>query len=429
MAWSDPFPAEPLKVMLLGGDGGYSGVPRHLGHLVEAGRGLVRFIVVSDVDRGGYGFLRRGPVRHLQLRGLATGGALLWHLTALRALERLILRERPALVWAHARMAVILLRLLLLRGRLPGIEIAVTYHGLPFGPGHRRLWSALSLRFERHALARGPAQTLIFLSEGARQAHARAVGPGICARHRCLVLPNCSTLGAAPRFKDRPERRRILVVARPGWQKNLARAFRIFAALPGHYRLSLCGEGTDSPPVRHLARRLLGPAAVRRVDFLGALGALGEEMARADAFLLTSRYEGMPIAALEAFEAGLPLALADLPGTRDILDVHPHACALSPREDPAEDALRLLALAEGFCREAPRRQAEIRQAWQRHFAPLPWETRMRRLLFALLPVPQAPPARRGPARVLRFPPSAAGRAERAAPRAEPPGRSGPAPPG
>ncbi|WP_010139218.1 glycosyltransferase family 4 protein [Oceanicola sp. S124] len=407
--------------MLVGGDGGRSGVPRHLELLLRACRGQARFVVLSERDRGGFGFLRRGAIRHITLPGLATNLSPRRILSTARMLSGLIRRETPDLVWAHARMAVVLLHLLVIAGvfrRLPGTAIAITYHGLPFGPGHRWLASALALQLERMSLCRGPERCLIFLSSAALAEYQRSVGRAYCVRHRLAVLGNSSDVGPLPGLPPADGIRRVLVTGRVSRQKNLDRALRIFSALPGCYRLVLCGEGTDSYRFRKRARRIVGAHALRRIDFAGPVEDVRPLLAVSDCFLLTSLYEGLPIGALEAFEVGLPLALSDIPGHRDLLEAHPKAVRLSDAAAPeaaVEDALRLVGLAEEHGWNPFRHRALCRAAWARRFGFSAWAEGMQTLLGALLP-PAAgaaetplplcpdPPAAVDPAsRVLPFP--------------------------
>lgn len=416
-------------MLLIGGDGGRSGVPRHLEHLLRACAGQARFVVLSEPDRGGYAALRQGAVRHICLADLASRPRPWRMIRTGRWLARLIRREAPDLVWAHARMGVLLLHLLILaqalRGRLwrPGAEegpcpaLAITYHGLPFGPGHPAPLSRAALWLERLALRHGPPRCLIFLSPEARAGFRAAVGAEVCARHRLECLANSSTVGPLPE-REAPQEgaaalRQVLVTGRLSRQKNLARALRIFAALPGSYRIRFCGEGTDSHAFRRLARRVLGDAALRRVEMLGPVEDLRPLYAEADVFLLTSRYEGQPIAALEAFEAGLPLVLPDLPECRAMAAAHPHAALLTGAigaEDPAEDALRLVHLAEGQVRGGAARRAAIHAAWRYHAGFARWSQQMAALLQSLLPsaatdsgTAPPPPRARDPGQVLPFP--------------------------
>jgi glycosyltransferase involved in cell wall biosynthesis len=76
---------------------------------------------------------------------------------------------------------------------------------------------------------------------------------------------------------------------------------------------------------------------------------LHEELARADAFVLPSWCEGMPLATLEAAAAGLPCIVSDIPGHREVFrrsDPEADGAILVPPDDPdglAEAIERLAA--------------------------------------------------------------------------------------
>ena len=86
------------RLMLLGGDGGRSGVPRHLRHLSAALRDHHQITVVSEPDRGGYGFCAEMGLRHHALPGLRSALDPCEGLRAARALRELIAEDKPDLV-------------------------------------------------------------------------------------------------------------------------------------------------------------------------------------------------------------------------------------------------------------------------------------------------------------------------------------------
>jgi hypothetical protein len=166
-------------------------VPRHLRHLSAALRDHHQITVVSEPDRGGYGFCAEMGLRHHALPGLRSALDPRQGLRAARALRDLIAEDKPDLVWAHARMALPVARWALRGG---GPRLAVTYHGLPFGPGHGVLRSALSRAVEALTLPLVVPQDLIFLTEEDRAAFPAR----LLRRHRAHVLPNTSDLGGMP---------------------------------------------------------------------------------------------------------------------------------------------------------------------------------------------------------------------------------------
>ena len=139
----------------------------------------------------------------------------------------------------------------------------------------------------------------------------------------------------------------------------------------------LCGAGTDRAPFQRAFLRLAGREAA--VQFLGPVADVRPVLAEADLFLMTSRYEGMPIAAIEAFEAGLPLALPDIPGVAEIVAAHPLAMTFDP-DDPRRSAQRIVRLTETWAHERDTNRAAIHAAWEGRFSFAVWRDSLRALL-------------------------------------------------
>jgi len=112
----------------------------------------------------------------------------------------------------------------------------------------------------------------------------------------------------------------ILAVGRLVWQKGfdlLLRAFReVLSELDA--RLILAGEGHERESLQRLAKDL-GIAA--KVSFVGFQTNPYAFMSKADVFVLSSRYEGLPMVLLEALACGTPVISTDCKsGPREILD-------------------------------------------------------------------------------------------------------------
>ncbi|MBT8492728.1 MAG: glycosyltransferase [Deltaproteobacteria bacterium] len=82
-------------------------------------------------------------------------------------------------------------------------------------------------------------------------------------------------------------------------------------------RLVLAGDGEDRAALQAHANRL---GVVDQVIFAGQVDAMDELMAAADALVISSRYEGLPLVALEAMAAGVPVISYDLPSLRAVID-------------------------------------------------------------------------------------------------------------
>ena len=94
---------------------------------------------------------------------------------------------------------------------------------------------------------------------------------------------------------------------------TLLRAFRI---LPENARLIIAGGGSLRNHLNSLVNHFGLPNRVRLIGFEPDLRPL---LRAADGFVLSSRWEGMPIALLEASACGLPSVVTDIAGAREVL--------------------------------------------------------------------------------------------------------------
>lgn len=376
-------------ILLIGGDGGLSGVPRYIEQILSATAGRFRFTVMSDVNVGGYEFVGKYKANHVTQPGLRTSFSILRTVSALRGIASQIDRDEPNLIWAHSRMAVLLLRLYSVWRRLrrrPLPNLAITLHGLPFGPGHRPVTGGLSRITELLFLRAMPHHHLLFLSDAALAIYKSSPGiKGYLSRHSTHVLENCANLEPMPR-EDHDGAPVVVMTGRAGYQKNHGLAARIFGKLQADFCLILCGAGTNDPSFRDRFIHQSGLPANeinRRVTFLGPIADVRPILDQADIFLSTSRYEGMPIAALEAFEAGLPIATTEISGMKEIVGAHPMADFI-PVHDTDVAAKRIEQLVFEMRSDEMRHTRKIRTAFANRFSFSKWSENLVPLIEQLL---------------------------------------------
>lgn len=122
---------------------------------------------------------------------------------------------------------------------------------------------------------------------------------------------------------DLPPRAELLYAGRPGARKRVALLPTVLARVREKHpaaRLRIAGFAPGDAPglARAFAARRLDAA----VEWCGPLPprALAACYRAADALLLPSAYEGLPLVALEAMQAGLPVVATRLPGLCEALD-------------------------------------------------------------------------------------------------------------
>jgi glycosyltransferase involved in cell wall biosynthesis len=161
---------------------------------------------------------------------------------------------------------------------------------------------------------------------------------------------------------------------------NLLKAFARVAAEQAGAVLLIAGDGPLRPAAQELAREL---GLERRVTFLGIRRDVPQLMNAADAYVMSSAWEGMPMVLLEASASGLPIVATDVGGNPEVV-VEGESGFLVPATDHealAAAMLRLMRLPEEERRrmgEAGRRHVETNYALDRVVDR--WEELYRELL-------------------------------------------------
>jgi glycosyltransferase involved in cell wall biosynthesis len=238
-----------------------------------------------------------------------------------RELRALLRRLRPDIVHTHSSKAGALGRWASLREDI-GARVhtphtfAFLFAGM-FGPGRRALYRSV----ERWLAAR--TQRLIAVSRD----EARTIGAsGVVAPEKLRVVEN--GIEAQPFREARP-----LARAGLGFRDdapllftagllNLAKGQDLLVealAAPGLERvqLALAGEGELRPQLEARSAALGLSGRVRLLGFRPDVPAL---LATADAYVLPSRWEGMPYVLLEALAAGRPIVATPVDGARELVE-------------------------------------------------------------------------------------------------------------
>jgi glycosyltransferase involved in cell wall biosynthesis len=151
------------------------------------------------------------------------------------------------------------------------------------------------------------------------------------------------------------------------WKKGpeqLLEAYRAIRAKTGDVRLTLLGADSDALACFTPADR----ASVRATGWLDRRG-VEDVLSRADVLLITSVFEGMPIAGFEAMAWGIPVVGYDVPGVRACLGDagrlappgHPDHLASAVLELVHDRSARERASAAAFSRAAAHSWAHV--AW------------------------------------------------------------------
>lgn len=369
--------------MLVGGDGRRTGVPKHIEHLVSALQSRAKLSIISDIDEGGYDFASRTAATLIQIAGISSPRRPIAVARAMTRMIQILKADPPDLIWCHARLPSLLLRMALTLKILQiPTRIAMTYHGLPFAAGRPGALNRLAWAMETALLRFGPSQHLVFLDDRSRDRFRRQVSRGIFSWHETHVLTNCSSLRPFPR-KRRKGRRHLVMTSRADPQKDLGFAVELMRHLPSKYRLTLSGPGTDHPAFRRRLGKIVPQDTLSRISCMGTLADVRPLLQTADAYLVTSLYEGTPIGTLEAFEAGLPVILRHFDGADALISAHPCSLLIG------KQSLRRTAQnIEKMLKRAEERDltlaAQTRAVWAQRWAPAIFDANVREFVSALL---------------------------------------------
>lgn len=109
------------------------------------------------------------------------------------------------------------------------------------------------------------------------------------------------------------DQKKIVTVGRLVYQKNyelLIDAFAEFSVLYPEYTLEIWGEGKEQ---ESLQKQCIQKNILNKVFFMGNCKNVHEKILDAEIFVMTSRFEGMPNALLEAMAMGFPVISTNCP--------------------------------------------------------------------------------------------------------------------
>lgn len=304
----DRSPSAKPKVLVVSTNADLAGAPNHVRDLVFALRGQFAFTVV---------FGESGPIRDeliangiptAILPGMRSAISPLADARTVLQLYRIVRRTRPAIIHAHSSKAGLVARAAGLLARVP---VAYTVHGWGFGAGRPKLQSAL-VRLSEMIVA-PLTQAFLAVSKADAQAGRDALR---IAGKRLHVVPNGVPEREAP--PSRGATAGFIMVARTDYAKNHQTAISAFSKVACSMHFTCVGGGTDDPEFAEQARGWAGEAAPR-LRLLGSRGNVPDLLASHSVFVLSSRYEGMPLSIIEAMRSGLPVIASRVGGVPELV--------------------------------------------------------------------------------------------------------------
>jgi glycosyltransferase involved in cell wall biosynthesis len=291
-------------------------------------------------------------VRVVHLAQLVAGRrrGLTRYMDRVKTLRALIREARPDVLISFLPNVSIMT---LLASRGLRIPVIACEHNNPSVDGRSRLWTLLCRIFYPRA------RVVTVLTDGIVESFRRMV-PGA---RSIVVVPNPLPNEVFERGLLRADdggRKKVMSVGRLTAQKQfdiLIDAFAIVAKERDDVDLWIWGEGSDRASLEAQIERL---GMRERIFLPGTTDTLWNELARARAFAMSSRFEGMPMALMESLALGLPCVASDCPsGPRELTrDGQDGLLVPVGDREALSDALRRLVSDDRLCREMGRQAAD-----------------------------------------------------------------------
>jgi glycosyltransferase involved in cell wall biosynthesis len=277
-------------------------------------------------------------------------------LLAFLQLVKIFLAEKPSVVHTHSSKAGILGRV---AARLAGVPVVIhTFHGFGFHDYQRPFVKGFYAFLERVCALF--ASALVFVSK-ANEDYARRHRIGDAARYH--LIRSGVRLGDYPaKVADKGKRKAelgfgmhkplVISVGNLKPQKNpadfVALAERVCAKRPDTEFLFI----GDGPLRQRLEFQLVAKGLSGRVRLAGWRRDTAELLALGDIFVLTSLWEGLPRALVEALRSGLPAVCYATDGVTDLLKDGVNGFVVPPRNVTALSEKVLTLLEDAKLRQA-----------------------------------------------------------------------------
>lgn len=214
------------------------------------------------------------------------------------------------------------------------------------------------------------AKAVVFQTEGARAYFGGKIG------QKGVVIPNPLETASLPFWRDRAHNHTFVTACRLNEQKNLPMMIGAFCAFHARFpafRLEIYGEGELR---ERLQAMIDGYGASEYIRLMGRSSRIHEIMAQSFAFVLSSDYEGLSNAMLEALAIGLPCICTDCPpgGARAYIRPMENGLLVPCGDESALcEAMCLLADDAALCRTLSQNAVGVRERLERDRNCAEWE--------------------------------------------------------
>ena len=226
-----------------------------------------------------------------------------------RALKKLLKEQQPDIVISHSSKAGILTRLACKSTHIRNI---FTVHGWSFTPGVKGIKRYFYLSLEK--LMGRFTDHIITVSKFDYELGEKYK---IVKPHKMRVIYNGSPDLKAESKEKKAKPLSILMTARFSYQKDHTTLFKALKLLKEEeLHVDLVGGGELYDMYKSLAKEM---NIEHMITFHGETNQIPKFLNAADIFVLTSRFEGLPLSICEAMSVGLPILASDVGGVSEMV--------------------------------------------------------------------------------------------------------------
>lgn len=317
--------------------GGLGGAQTHLYYLVSQSKHYFDLHIAMGSRGHLWDKLIEQNVRVFHIPSMGRNIHPLRDLVTLHVLIGLIGKVKPHMICAHSSKAGLLGRL---AARACGVPVVFTAHGWSFSNNAQNIQKKAYILAER--MAARWSDKIICVSDYDRRL---AMKYNVGEKDQLITVHNGIPDLSDKKYIAVPGKKnpvKLIMVARFREPKDYPLFLKVLGAIQNGeaFEVDLVGDG---PLLEECKQRAYRSGLGNKVNFLGARTDVPELLARAQVFVLVSKWEGFPVSILEAMRAGLPVVASDVGGIKEAV-IDGRTGILVPRDDEGKlrEGLRVL---------------------------------------------------------------------------------------
>ncbi len=295
-------------------------------------------------------------------------------LPAVLTLRRELRTRQVQLIHAHETAPALIARIASVG---LGIPIVMTFHGS--APARERQVANMARRCADVVVSPSKDGIDRLVAAGLPRANCRVIGLGISAMPQ---IESAEVAAVRARLLDGKAGPLIFSLSRIALQKGIDVMVEVAKQVVRQRPETVFVIAGGGPLSQDAAKWIRDAGLLDNMRLLGPVSPVAPYLAAADIFLLTSRWENLPVSIVEAFRAGLPVVATDCGGVRELVD--DPVGALVPVEQPEATATALLELIGDEATRARKGQAALQRSQETRFTPLDVHARFEALYRDLI---------------------------------------------